>query len=627
MAFISPSTIKEIENTLDAVAVVGDYIHLEKRGGRYWGRCPFHSGGQEKTPSFKVDPDRKIYYCFGCGQSGGIIKFVMEMDKLSFPDAVETLAKRFGIEIVYENSGPFQKDEGKSARLEQLAELYQRVAGSFSFLLMEKSDGHEAKQYIISRGISQEMIERFRLGYAPADRGWLFRFLSGKGYSEEFLASSGLFSKNNPRSAFFGDRLMFPIADRQSKTVAFGGRILSGEGPKYLNSAESEVYKKRETLYAIDLALPEIRRTKEVYLAEGYMDVIALHQAGLTNALAPLGTAFTDEQARLLRRWAERIYLIMDTDEAGQNATVKDILTCRKNGLDCFVVVWEAAGLGGSDGKVPAAEEKAEFKDPADILKKFGQETLKKNVKCFITGFEYLIQRSRSLFDFADSAGKSKAAAFLFPYLKTLDSEVARDTCAGIIADSLGVDRQAILADFRQAESGQENRSRIYGVMDKAKTDAGERPISLNDELFLLTTVFVNGSLYTKLRSSLSIEDLSDPYARELWIALEEWFRNDMPGMDDLALRVNNERLRNFVHQQLVSEAFSHNPEQLVADGIRKIKQKRLERRLAGIVIELRIAKNEKSRDGAFRNRRLEDLLAEKVHLDAELRRLKEANE
>jgi DNA primase len=622
MAYISQTTIRELENRLDAVAVVEDYVHLEKKGGRWWGRCPFHGGGQERTPSFTVDPDRKMYYCFGCNQGGGVLKFVMEMDKISFPEAVETLAKRIGIEIVYESGGTFQKDEGKSSRIDQLTELFQRVAGSFSFFLMEKSDGGAAKRYIISRGISKEMIERFRLGYAPADRAWLFHFLSGKGYSADFLESSGLFSRNNPQSAFFADRLIFPISDRQGKTVAFGGRILSGDGPKYLNSGESELYKKRETLYAIDLALPEIRRSKEVYLAEGYMDVIALHQAGVSNAVAPLGTAFTDEQARLLRRWAERVILILDTDEAGQNATVKDILTCRRNGLECFVV--SETQYGENSQKF---EKSTDFKDPADILKKFGPETLQKNVKCFINDFEYLIIRSKSLFDLTDSAGKAKAVGYLFPYLKTLDSEVSRDTCVGIIADSLGVERQAVLADFRQAESGQ-GGSYTSGTRNKPQTNgADERPISLNDELFLLTAVLVNNALYTKLRSTLSIEDFEDPHARELWIALEEWFRNDMPGMDDLVSRIDSKALRTFVYQQNAGAAFSHNPEQLVADGIRKVKRKRLERRLAKIVTELRIAKNEKSQDSALRGRHLEDLLVEKVHLDAELRRLKEANE
>jgi DNA primase len=460
------------------------------------------------------------------------------------------------------------------------------------------------------------MIDRFRLGYAPADRGWLYKFLSGKGYSGEFLASSGLFSKNNNRSAFFADRIIFPITDRQGRTVAFGGRILSGEGPKYLNSGESEGYKKRETLFAVDLAMPEIRKTKEVYIAEGYMDVIALHQAGIINAVAPLGTAFTDEQARLLKRWAERLYLIFDTDEAGQNAALKAIMTCRNNGLESFVVTPKIEGM----------KDPADFKDPADILKNFGPETLQKSVKCFINDFEYLVKRSKSLFDLSDSVGKSRAAAFLFPYLKTMDSEVSRDSCIGAIADAIGVERQAVVSDFRRFNNGQSGQ-RPEEIARETGDSGVQRPIRLNDELFLLTAVVVNHDLYPKLRSVLTIEDFDDPAARELFIALEEWFRNDMPGMDDLLSRISNGALRDFVVRQGVSEAFSINPGRLVNDGIRTVRQKRLERRLAGIITELRITKNELVPEGFQRGSRLEDLLAEKVHLDAELRLLKEANQ
>jgi DNA primase len=422
---------------------VGDYVRLEKKGGRWWGLCPFHP---DKTPSFTVDPDRKMYHCFGCGQGGGIINFVMEMDKLSFPEAVEALARRSGVEIIRENGDFEQKDPGESGRKEELAELFRRVSVTFHYFLMKNDEGSQAKQYIISRGINQDMVERFRLGYAPADRNWLFNFLLKKGYSPQFLAGTGLFSERYPQSSFFSRRLMFPIADRQGKTVAFGGRILEGEGPKYLNSRESELYKKGQTLFAIDLALPEIRKSREVYLAEGYMDVIALHQAGISNAVAPLGTAFTDDQAKLLRRWAEKACLVFDSDQAGQSAAVKGVLTCRRNGLSCAVVVPGGAEGGGAE---------AEFKDPADILRYQGPEALRNRMKCLIIDFNYLISRSRSLYDISAAEGKAKAVAFLFPYFDTLDSDVSRDSCIGAAAAAFGADRTAILNDYNRRRYGQ----------------------------------------------------------------------------------------------------------------------------------------------------------------------------
>jgi DNA primase len=251
---------------------------------------------------------------------------------------------------------------------------------------------------------------------------------------------------------------------------------------------------------------------------------------------------------------------------------------------------------------------------------------LQKSVKCFITDFEYLIKRSKSLFDCSDSLGKSRGVAFLFPYLSAMDSEVSRNDCIGVIADALGVERQAVISDFR--------RFTINGPSDSSRNRPGEtgdskprRPVSLNDELFLLTAVSVNSGLYPKLRSALTIEDFEDPAARELFIALEEWFRNDMPGMDDLLSRIQDEALRNFVILKGASEAFSARPEQLVSDGIRKVQQKRLERRLARIVTELRITKNEQNQGGLHGGIGPADLLVEKVHLDAELRLLKEAIE
>jgi DNA primase len=598
MAFISKATIQEVNDKLDALAVVGEYVRLDQKGGRWWGLCPFHN---EKTPSFTVDPDRKMYHCFGCGQGGGVINFLMEMDKLSFPEAIETLARRMGIEIIYER-GNFDDAEEKSAesarraRQAEMAELYRRVAVSFHHFLMEKEEGKFAKEYLESRGISGELIQKFRLGYAPGDRNWLFRFLSGKGYSAEFLAGSGLFSERYPGISFFSNRLMFPIADRQGNTIAFGGRILEQnrpEDPKYINSRESDWYKKGDTLFAIDLALPEIRKTKAVYLAEGYMDVISLHQAGITGAVAPLGTAFTDDQAKLLRRWAEKLYLVFDSDEAGQNAAVKAVLTGRRNGLSPALVV-PGEGLPG------------EFKDPADILQNLGPGVLQKSMKCYKNDFEYLVNRGKTLFDTTNPEGKAKAIAFLFPYLETLDSDVSRGDAVGALAGAFGVDRGAVLNDYNRRNTAGARQAREGPV-------PGEKPVTMNDELFLLTAVAVHFVFYPKFRKDLSIKEIEDPAAKELFIAMEECFVNDESGIDCLLSRISSGSLRNFIAEKGTSGAFAGDPGQIIQDGVKRIKGKRLQRRLSGIVMELH-----SSRQGNG----LEELLEEKMRVDAEIRQL-----
>jgi DNA primase len=603
MSYIAQSTIQEVNQAIDALAVVGEYVRLEQRGGRYVGLCPFH---HEKTPSFTVNPDLKLYHCFGCGKGGTVLNFVMEQENLSFPEAVELLAKHLGVPIVYEH-GKGQQDPGALSRIQELeekTELYRRVAGSFHYLLMQGSEGAKAKHYVLSRGLSIETLDRFCLGYAPADRRWLFLFLSQKGYSEAFLAASGLFSSKYPRSSFFSGRLMFPISDRQGRTIAFGGRLVSGEGPKYLNSPESDLYKKGQTLFALDQALSTIRNTQAVYIAEGYMDVIALHQAGITNAVAPLGTAFTDEQAQLLRRWAKRIYLFFDADSAGYQAALKAILTCRRNGLAAEVVVPD-------HNLVPAGI----YKDPADILKEAGPEALQKSVKNSIIDFEYLITRSRSLFDLSDSEGKAKACDFMFPYLETLDSEVSRMASIEYIANVFGVDRTAVFQDYMNHVDSIQRHVPRRGREENLQVTGH---IRMNDELYLLMVVSIHSRLYPKLRTGLLIKEIEDFFAKELFIALEECFIYDESGMDALLSRISTEDLRNFVIKQAASSEFSSNPEQLVSDGIKRVKQRLLEKRLSEIVMKLRIAA---SGTGEVYSK---ELLAEKMHIDAELRRMKE---
>jgi DNA primase len=622
MAFISRNTIDEVNNRINAIAVIGEYVKLEQRGGRWWGLCPFHN---EKTPSFTVNPELKSYYCFGCSKGGSVLNFVMEMDKLNFPEAVEQLANNLGVEIVYDGGSSTQSNnnEETAQRKEALFELYRRMAGTFHHFLMKKPEAAAVKQYIIDRGLNDLMIAQFQLGYAPADRHWMHKFLMQKGYSQDFLAHSGLFSSKHPDSALFSNRLMFPIADRQGRVVAFGGRHLENEAvkqqdfkaPKYINSPELEIYKKGETLFAVDLALPEIRKTKTVYLAEGYMDVIALHQAGIANAVAPLGTAFTDEQAKLLRRWAEKAVLVFDSDEAGQKAAVKGILTCRKNGLSCGIVVPQMQDMPiNTEAAVPP-------KDPADILRIYGPEALNKNMKCYINDFDYLLDRVKSLYDINESGGKSQAIAFLFPYLKTLESEVSRDACIETATVAIGTSRAAILNDLRQYNSGTERPVTVPG--EDGNRQFSSKPVSMNDELFLLMTVAVNdmggssASFFPNFRKNLNLRDIEDTNARDLYIALEECFINDETGFDYLLARISSPVLKKFCLEKGVSKEFTLNPQQVLADGLKKAEKRRLERQSEEILIKLKTIKMNK---GSGKD--ADALLADKMHIDEKLRKL-----
>jgi DNA primase len=616
---ITQSTIQEVSDRLDAVAAVEDYVRLDKKGGRYWGLCPFH---HEKTPSFTVDPDRKTYYCFGCHKGGSVIGFVMEMDKLTYPEAIKTLARKLGVEMAYEDGGGEDYDhDAENTRKEALFELYRRVAGTFQYFLKERPEGGAALGYLRSRGISDGMVERFRLGYAPADKNWLYRFLRGKGYSEEFLGTSGLFSARHRDFPLFANRLMFPIADRQGRIVAFGGRALPDAQPssasqpssaKYINSPETEIYKKGQTLFAIDLALPAIRRTKAVYLAEGYMDVIALHQAGVDTAVAPLGTAFTGDQAKLLRRWADTAVLVFDSDRAGQEAAVKGIVTCRQNGLSCSLVV-----PGGAAGTGVDIENMADIKDPAEILQKNGPEHLNNLMKYVIIDFEYLIVRARSLYDVSTPEGKKQALTLFFPYLDALDSAIERDDCIGAAADAFGVDREAVSAEYRRRRSGEK-------PVHTEAAPGPARPVRMNDELFLLTVVAVNMEWYPEFRGKLEMREIEYPAAKELFVALEECFVHEESGMDALLSRISSVELRRFIAERSASAEFRGDaiPRRLMEDGIKRIQGKRFRRRLFEIGAELRIRERNSGLVAESGGCTTEELIAEKMMIDAEIRKL-----
>ena len=442
---------------------------------------------------------------------------------------------------------------------------------------------------------------------------------------------------------------MFPIKDRRGRTAAFGGRYLPGmlpersgvkdskgwEPPKYINSPELGIYKKGETLYALDLAMSEIRRTKTAYIAEGYLDVIALHQAGIGNAIAPLGTAFTDEQAKLLARWIEKLVFFFDSDEAGQAAVQKGIYTCRKNGLACAVVasvedaVSEMNLTTDHDPSVLHGPTRTNSKDPADLLKNSGSEALQKRAKNIIGDFDFLLNRARSLYGISSSKSssaqqKTQGVAFLFPYVELLNSEVARTQCIEAAADALGLLPQAVADDYRRYASDQNSAERKFpGPMEREAKNAG-LPVRMNEELSLVTVAaldYISASqkdLFTKFRSALEISDMEDQNAREIFIALEECLRYGEGGMDELLARIPSPELKKFIVERSVSGEFSANPEQFVDDGIKKMRRKGLEHRQEEIILKLRAIKTTNNEN------EIKELLAEKMQLDDELNQLKQ---
>ncbi|MFP4372896.1 MAG: DNA primase [Spirochaetaceae bacterium] len=574
---IAKHVIDEIARKVDIVDVVGDYVSLKKRGARYWGLSPFTS---EKTPSFSVEPEKQLYYCFSSGKGGSVFQFVMEMEGLSFPEAVRALGERAGVSV---EAG--ESDEESRTR-DALKELNTRVAGSFRHIFVNSPDAEPARRYMQGRGISEAVLERYEVGYAPADRRWLFTFLRKKQYSPEFLARTGLFSQRYPEIALFSDRVVFPIHARAGQVVGFGGRRLGEYGPKYINSPESAVFRKRDELYGLYQGMKAIREQEAVYLCEGYMDVLALAESGVANAVAPLGTSFTEGQARILRRYAGVVILLFDADSAGLDAARR------------AAEILEKTGIEGRVCQLPAEQ------DPGDILENDGAEQLKKRLTSTKTLFDYLVERAMSRTNIDTPRGKEFVLREVFPYIRSIGSAVRQEASLHLVADALGVDRDAVERDFQAG--------RTHASADTSRP--AEQSISF--DLYLMLATVANRNLFSFVRTVLSVEDLGDGRAREVFLALEECFRAGEQSMELLLERIETEDLRRVIVERVTSDEFALNGEAIIRDTTYRIRQRNLQERRKRI--EARLRRGDTADDAEEM-----ELLHEQQYLDAELRKLR----
>lgn len=592
--YISKETIELIRNTSDIVAVVGDYTKLERRSANdWWGCCPLHG---EKTASFHVDGDKKFYHCFGCQQTGDVIKFVMEMEKLSYVDAIHTLAKKSGIPIKYENGyTPEIKKENNKA--EEYIELYERTASMFHYFLMQTPQGKNALEYIRKRGLSDEILDKFKLGYSPSDGYWLKKFLLGKQFSEDFLNESGLFCKNNKNWAFFTDRLMFPIFNRAGKVVAFGGRIIHAQGEndrKYLNSGELIQYKKRETLYAFNFAKNAIRANKKIIFCEGYMDCIAYHMCGIEYAVAPLGTALTEEQINMIKGFVDTVFLSFDSDGAGQNATMRAIYMCRKFNLSVRII-----RLSGG-------------KDPAEIMLNYGKENLTAQVNNAILDSDYILNILGVKYSIETPEGKSKAALEFFTYIDSLQSDIQKESCLEQLSQTFNLKPEAVKRDFLNRNQARE-RSIIRPDNNKKEEKV---PITINAELRGLIAVTADLDQFKILRSSLNENDFQNPYAKRLFEVLEECFNNGTFSVPDIIMGCNDEQLALQITNDISSGVYQKDKVGIIVqDTIKFVKRNKIDEQRNNLVKRIRDYVVITEEDKVSLNK----LIAEKMELDKQV--------
>jgi DNA primase len=496
--------IEEIRIQNDIVDVISTYVQLNKKGNTYFGLCPFHN---EKTPSFSVSSDKQMYYCFGCGAGGNVYTFIMEYENYSFIEAVKHLADRVHITLptVKMSDEAKQKMDFKH----QLIEI-NKVAARYFYYQLKSDKGKTVNEYLIKRGISEEIQKKFGLGYSNIYRNDLYKYLSER-YSKKVISESGLViqEKNTPGDFYdrFWNRLMFPIFDVHNRVIGFGGRVLGNFTPKYLNSPETKLFDKRRNLYGLNLA----RTSREDYIiiVEGYMDVISLYQSGITNVVASLGTAFTVEQGALLKRYTDNVIISYDSDGAGKKATHRAIPILKSAGLSVRVLRIE------------------KYKDPDEFIKNEGKEAFNNLIEKAISGVMFEVEELEIKYNLNDPDSRTKFHNEVADKLLVIESELERDNYLEAIAKKYNTKKTLLekLVIEKGKNKGIVTSRQNVVITNKEKTKNSEDGIILA-QMSILTLVANSYEIYLAVKKHLDpkefLDELYRKVAKEVYEAYED---------------------------------------------------------------------------------------------------------
>ena len=505
--------IEEVRTRNDIVEVISGYVRLQKKGSNYFGLCPFHN---EKSPSFSVSPGKQMYYCFGCGAGGNVITFLMEYENQTFPEAVRTLAQRAGIALP-------EADDSKEARQAdsrraKLLEINKEAAKYFYYQLRTER-GSVGMEYLRKRELSDETMNHFGLGYANKYSNDLIQYLKSKGYSEDLIRDAGLCNVDEKHGMYdkFWNRVMFPIQDINHRVIGFGGRVMGDGKPKYLNSPETEIFDKSRNLYGLNFA--RTSRKGNVILCEGYMDVIAMHQAGFTQAVASLGTAFTSGQASLLRRYANEILLSYDSDGAGVNAALRAIGILKEAGMTGRVINLEP------------------YKDPDEFIKARGADAFRNLIERSEDHNAFRIEQIAAKYDLEDDEARVLFLRDAARMLAGIESTIEREVYAGRAAKMAGVTAEAMNVEVRR-ELGIQRKRRKVAERREIRSPVGlaqpkDRSLAYTDmksakaEENVLRLLFSDQKLIAVAEKDLQPAWFSAPVLRKIYERVLELNRND----------------------------------------------------------------------------------------------------
>ena len=513
MVRYSEELIDEIRNSNDIVDIISQYVILKRSGRNFFGLCPFH---KEKTPSFSVSPDKQIFHCFGCGAGGNVIHFISKIENVDFKESLEILADRVGIKL------PTLENNVDSKRLELKEKVYEinKLVATYYHETLYKPQAKPAQEYVKKRKLDNKALKEFCIGYAE-NANVLYKMLKEKGFTEEeILASDLVIKKGNSYVDRFKNRLIFPIQDIRNRFIAFGGRVLDNSLPKYINSPENIVYSKARNLYGLNVA--KNTKTRKLIIVEGYMDTVSLHQRGIDNVVASCGTAFTEAQGRLLRKYAEKVIISYDSDSAGQAATLRGLEILNNLGCDIRILQMEGA------------------KDPDEYVIKYGNGRFNDLVENAISLVEFKIKVLKKGLNIENTNDKIKFMNEIAKILGEVDNKIEQEIYIDKISSDYNISKEAIYAQINKNEYSNNKGSKILESSNIRKPIIKKQETKVNSELEkrenIIISLLIDGGeeVYNKIKNIINPNDFKSEANQKIMRRLYEEFEKGNSNINSL---------------------------------------------------------------------------------------------
>ncbi|MCI8939514.1 MAG: DNA primase [Dorea sp.] len=549
--------VEEVRLKNDIVDVISGYVKLQKKGSSHFGLCPFHN---EKSPSFSVSRGKQMYYCFGCGAGGNVFTFLMEYENYSFQEALKVLADRAGVELP---KLEYSKEAKEKAELKTILLEVNKLAAKYFYVQLKSEQGRAAYTYLKDRKLSDETITAFGLGYSNKYGDDLYRYLKTKGYTDEVLLKAGLISADERHGAYdkFWNRVMFPIMDANNRVIGFGGRVMGDGKPKYLNSPETPVFDKSRNLYGLHRA--RISRKPYFLICEGYMDVIALHQAGFTNAVASLGTALTEGHAALIKRYVNQVYLTYDSDDAGTRAALRAIPILKSMGITAKVIRMDP------------------YKDPDEFIKNLGAEAFEERIHKAGNGFLFSLKILEQDYDMASPEGRTGFLRAAAGRLAEFEEEIERSNYIEAVAKAYRVNVEELrkLVVKTALQSGMAKpvtRPKATVNKERRKEDG-----ALKSQRILLTWLIEDENIFRQIAGVIGPEDFTEPLyhtvAELLYRQQEEGTMNPAQIMNRFTDEEEHRRVAELFHTRLPEISTAQEKEKALKETVVRIKQNSLD--------------------------------------------------